>query len=370
MPGPPRPPARTFLSPAWARAALAAAVMVGLCAGTAAMPGRPAFAAGNQAPATPGSVTLSGLDLHDGTVVQVGGKVYAYGTRYGCGFRWLHRSPWCGYGVSEAASLTGRWSRPKLLFSAHSVIRANWKGDNGKTWDAMCGGVGCFNPRMVRAPDGKYLLWFNAPGDKSRHANPYWVMTCAGLAGPCGDPHKPSIWGCNEGGDFSIAVAAGQKSAAIICSGTDHDLTVESLTRSFTDGVRTIDTHVAPGPNEGVGVYFSSGFYTAVFSDPICGYCSGPPIDKVAAPGDPVAVQAGYSTAPRLTGPWTYRGILSDGFCAGQPRSIFTVNGRGWEWVDEWNGTTRETGARIHLIPLGPPPWSCGAQGQDRLSHR
>jgi hypothetical protein len=370
MPGPPWPPARTFLSPAWARAALAAAVMVGLCAGTAAMPGRPAFAAGNQAPATPGSVTLSGLDLHDGTVVQVGGKVYAYGTRYGCGFRWLHRSPWCGFGVSEAASLTGRWSRPKLLFSAHSVIRANWKGDNGKTWDAMCGGVGCFNPRMVRAPDGKYLLWFNAPGDKSRHANPYWVMTCAGLAGPCGDPHKPSIWGCNEGGDFSIAVAAGQKSAAIICSGTDHDLTVESLTRSFTDGVRTIDTHVAPGPNEGVGVYFSSGFYTAVFSDPICGYCSGPPIDKVAAPGDPVAVQAGYSTAPRLTGPWTYRGILSDGFCAGQPRSIFTVNGRGWEWVDEWNGTTRETGARIHLIPLGPRPWSCGAQGQDRLSHR
>jgi hypothetical protein len=361
MPGPPSSLARTLLGSVSARAALATLVILGLCAGAAAMPGLRAHAADNAAPATRGSVTLSGLDLHDGTIVQDGGKVYAYGTRYGCGFNWLHRSPWCGYGVSEAASLTGRWSRPKLLFSTRSVIRANWKGDNGKTWAAMCGGVGCFNPRMVRAPDGKYLLWFNAPGDKSRHANPYWVMACAGLAGPCGDPHKPSIWGCDEGGDFSIAVAAGQRTASIVCSGTHHDLTIESLTRSFTNGTRVFDRHVAPGQNEGVGVYHSNGLYTAVFSDPICGYCSGPPIDKAAAPGDPVGVQAGYSTAPSLAGPWTYDGILSDGFCTGQPRSTFTVNGRGWEWVDEWNGTTQETGAPIHLIPLGPRPWSCAA---------
>jgi len=130
MPGPPSP-ARALPGTILARAALAAVLFTGLCAGTAAMPTRVAHAADNEAPATPGSVTLSGLDLHDGTIVQDGGKVYAYGTRYGCGFRWLHRSPWCGYGVSEAASLTGRWSRPKLLFSARSVIRANWKGLSG-----------------------------------------------------------------------------------------------------------------------------------------------------------------------------------------------------------------------------------------------
>jgi hypothetical protein len=320
------------------------------------LPAAPASAAG------PPAVTLAGLDLHDGTVLQLGRTIYAYGTRYGCGFNWGHPgSPWCGYGVSEATSLTGPWTARRYLFSAHTVIRASWPGDNGRTWDAVCGDAGCFNPRMVRAPDGTWLLWFNAPGDKARGANPYWVMTCTGPAGPCGTPRKPAIWGCDTGGDFSIAVSADQAGATLICSGRGHNLTTEALTANFANGTRAVNTHVAPGRNEGVGVYYAAGMYTAVFSDPGCSYCSGPPEDKAAAPGYPTSVQAGYSTAPGLAGPWTYRGILSDGPCTGQPRSTFTVNGQPYEWDDEWNGTSREASARVLLIPLGLTPWSCAA---------
>jgi hypothetical protein len=53
---------------------------------------------------------------------------------------------------------------------------------------------------------------------------------------------------------------------SIICSGSLHDLTIESLVSSFTGGTQVIDTDIAPASNEGVGVYFSNGLYTAVFS--------------------------------------------------------------------------------------------------------
>src|SRR5260370_2889749 len=177
---------------------------------------------------TPPPVTITGLDLHDGTVLRYNGTYYAYGTRYGCGFNWTVRNtPWCGFGVSTAKSLTGPWSTPRLLFSPSAVVRSNWATDNGRTWNWVCGstGAGCFNPRMLHRTDGVRVLSFNAPRDYfAYHANAYWVMGCNGPAGPCGaqaspphgSTHKPSLWICADDRDFSVITSGA--SAAIRCS--------------------------------------------------------------------------------------------------------------------------------------------------------
>lgn len=310
-------------------------------------------------PAAP--VLVTGMDLHDGTVVTSGTTLYMLGTRYACGFYWGRTSPWCGFGSASATTLSPAWSAPRLLFSPGTKIAASgWTRDNGKTWNAICGtgGAGCWNPRMVKNPAGQWLLWFNATGDKTRSANPYWVMKCSGPQGPCGSPYKPSIYGCNTGGDFSIAV---QKTTAwLICSGANRIITIEKLGPGYMNGLNVWHGMISNGAAEGVGIgilRLATG-YEAVWSQPNCGFCSGPPLLKAAAPGA-TEVQAGYATALNLSGPWTYQGVLSPGYCTGQPRTVFGALGVSWEWDDHWNGTPRETSAPVAMIPLEMTPWSC-----------
>lgn len=333
-------------------ALLGAGLAVTMAAGTA-------LAAGHVSTSAAGSVTVSGLDLHDGTIVTSGSTLEMYGTRYGCGFYWEKTSPWCGFGVSSAAAVTGPWSTPKLLFSTATRIEATgWAKDNGKTWSQMCGGGGggCFNPRMLHTPNGRWLLWFNAPDDKGRGANPYWVMTCSGPAGPCGSPHKPAIYSaCRLGGDFSLAVQAAV--GYLICSDGGTRITdVEPLATGMTDGANK-DILVPGAIGEAPGVYHSGAGYVLTLSTPQCGYCSG---TAAASPGAR-AVQTGYATAASLSGPWSYKGVLSEVTCTGQPRSASSLLGKAYEWVDEWNGSHTETAAPILLVPFTEDPWSCHA---------
>jgi hypothetical protein len=332
------------------RALLTAAALATLAVLAPAALAPPAHAA------TTTSATVTGLDLHDGSVTQVGGTLFMYGTRYGCGFYWERKSPWCGYGVSTATSPAGPWSTPRLLFSPAARIKASWAGDNGKTWSAMCGGdgEGCFNPRMLHTPNGRWLLWFNAPGDKSRHTNPYWVMTCSGPAGPCGSPHKPLMYAaCAKGGDFTVTTFNGQ--GWIICSGHEHELMTEALAAGMTNGAPR--SAAVPGTDgESPGVWRTAAGYEMTMADPGCGYCSG---TKSAAPG-PVAADLSYATAPAMSGPWTYHGTGA-GPCTGEPRSAFAYDGAQWEWVDMWNGTPREANAGVLFEPLSQSPWSCSA---------
>src|SRR3954462_13827641 len=103
-----------------------------LTAACALVPATPAAAA----PA-PAGVTISGLDLHDGTIVESGGVFHLYGTMYGCGFQWGAPSPWCGFGVSRARSLAGPWTAPVPLFapSARSPYAQ-------MSWQELCGDTG------------------------------------------------------------------------------------------------------------------------------------------------------------------------------------------------------------------------------------
>ena len=314
---------------------------------------------GGNAQASTGQIVLTGLDLHDGIMVQDGSSLYLYGTEYGCGFTWgQNGTPWCGFGVATSQDVAGPWIDKHLLFGPNTKIEAtSWSGDNGKTWNQMCGsnGAGCFNARMILAGN-RWLLWFNSPGDKGRHANPYWVMTCNDPAGPCGNPHKPAIYGCNIGGDFSIAVEAA--TGYLICSASNRIIGIEQLAAGMMNGINNFVANISNSAAEGVGIYYTGSEYVATYSDPNCGYCSG---TISAAPGA-VRVETGYSTAPNLGGPWTYEAVMPGGYCTGQPRTAFKVEGISYEWVDEWEGTPNETQASILLVPMIMSPWSCANQ--------
>jgi hypothetical protein len=344
-----------------------------------ALTAAPAQAGG--APVIPVPVTLAGLDLHDGTIVQSGGIDYMYGTRYGCGFQWgMPGTPFCGFGVATATSLAGPWTYRRLLFRPRALD--NWGPDKGRTWDQVCGdaGAGCFNPRMLHRPDGVWVLWFNAPIDHYRFkANAYYVMGCNGPLGPCGyqaggphgSTHKPRLTACDVPGDFSV-ITNGDGKAAIICSG--QTLSEQLLDRWWTDGTGTGATRLAglrtgapaaalpaaaAALAEGVGAFrVHRGLWEMVYSTPECGYCTGPPLLK-AAGGANTEVEAGYATAPAMLGPWAHPGVLSSADCTGQPRTVFRADGLAWEWVDRWLGTRNETAAAVLLEPMTAVPWSC-----------
>ena len=314
-------------------------------------------------------ISISGLGLHDGQVVQVGRTLYQYGTEYGCGFQWaLRGTHFCGFGVSKARSLAGPWTAPVLLFSPQATVASNsWAGDNGRTWDAVCAGpsaLGCFNAEMVKTPTGTWELWFNSIADNlTYHVPAYWVMGCAGPAGPCGAAagywdHKPALTSCNAAGDFSILTQGTQ--AAILCAPYPHlpTLTEEALTSNWTDGTaQTSFIGQMPGA-EGEGAYqLPDGSWEMVYSEPGCGYCTGPPALKTMA--GPAEVQAGYATAPTMMGPWTVQGFLSPSYCTGQPRRPFVVNGVAYEWLDRWIGTRNEAAASVTFEPMAATPWMC-----------
>lgn len=318
--------------------------------------------------------TLRGLDMHDGTIVQNDGTYYMYGTEYGCGFTWgTHNTPFCGFGVRTASSLSGPWSTSRLLFSPSATIHefatgpSTWTGDNGKTWSALCGGTGrgCFNPRMIQRPDGAWVLWFNSPADYYAHQNSYWSVGCNGPLGPCGSSagapfgtdHKPTLVPCADDGDFTILTSG--SAAAIICS--QGTLSQEMLDANWTNGTGE-GTHQIPLAGvvsaEGVGGFQrDDGTWEITYSDPQCGYCSGPP--NYGTAGGATQVQTGYATAPTLNGTWTAQGVLSSDYCTGQPRTVFTADGQPYEWIDQWTGSRNETEAPIKLEAMNSSPWSC-----------
>ncbi|MFD9124364.1 hypothetical protein [Kitasatospora sp. NPDC059571] len=338
-------------------------------------PAAPAAAAAGPVP-TP--VTITGVDLHDGTIVKDGDTYYLYGTAYGCGFTWRTASPWCGFGVSTATSLTGPWSSPTLLFSPQDIDP--W---TGTSWASECGstGEGCFNARMIQRTgwgydDGVWILWFNSPADYSRsHANAYNAMGCAGPAGPCGPNAgvhgsytKPALWVCAANGDFSLITIPGQ-APAIVCSmpGT-ASLSVEQLAGNGVNGTGTGSRNLAGlATIEAPGMWqdAASGTWVMTYSDPSCGYCAGTP--------------TGYATAASPYGPWTApanaaaagpvvygRRDISPSSCGGQPRTVTVLDGQPYQLIDLWKGTPNETGASVRLEPLTYRP-AVGATGDGGL---
>lgn len=312
---------------------------------------------------TTAAPVLVDVDLHDGMAYKDGSTYYLVGSMYGCGYQWYVPSPWCGFGVSTATSLTGPWSVPQLLFPVTELDPYT-----GKTFASECAevnGHGCFNPRLLRRPDGVWVLWFNMPDARtSTSTHAYWIMGCNGPSGPCGasagspngSTHKPTLHQCaGENGDFALVpdTAGG---AAIICSygGT---LAVEKLDKWWANGSNEGASALAGLSGvEGVGAWRDqvTGTWVMTYSEK-CGYCSGTP--------------TGYATASSLTGPWTApanlgwsapaggRRDFSLG-CGGQARTVSVVDGVPYQGIDLWLGLRNETGAGHSLTPLTYTPTS------------
>lgn len=336
--------------------------------GLALLPGstsRPALLA-------PAGVTIAGVDAHDGTVYQAAGTYYLIGTRYSCpagNFNWLAvPTTFCGFSVFSAPALTGPWTFVRTLFPVTDVSPYNHT-----SWQHTCGdeGTGCFNPRMIQRGDGVWILWFNAPYDTVHfNANSYYVMGCNGPAGPCGSsagpPHgsvsKPAVYKCTGAGDFSIVPDG--TSAWITCNlGGTYPLVFEKLDGCFCNGINVGVVAGMVGV-EGSGAFKAAdGTWIVTFSDPACGYCAG--------------TGTGYAVAPGLGGPWTWpanatlgsgdvnaRRKISANSCGGQPRTVVTVDGQPYQYIDLWYGSVNETNAGIRLEPLVPtPPYTGTANG-------
>lgn len=326
-------------------------------------------------PGVGNGITLHEMDLHDGTIQKFGNTYYMYGTMYGCGYNWgQHNTPWCGFGVSTASNLNGPWSAPQQLFSP-----SDWDSFAGMNWSTECGstGAGCFNPRMVQRTwgpkDGVYMLWFNAPADFNRNgSNAYYVMGCNGPAGRCGanagapygSTRKPPLYICGGNGDFTI-VTNGSANPYIVCTNADQTLSEEQLDYWGTTGLNTGgrvlgNLHSVESP----GVYRdpATGTWIMTYSDVNCGYCGG--------------TGTGFATASSPAGPWyvpgdagaaapvTGRRDISATSCGGQPRTVFSVDGQAWEWIDTWgiwNGNwTNQTHASVLIVPLTYRPSNHG----------
>jgi hypothetical protein len=329
------------------------------------------------------AVTITGVDLHDGMILQSAGTYYLYGTEYGCGFQWrVGGTPWCGYGVSTASSLAGPWSTPQLLFSPSAVDPYT-----GMTWAAEAGasGHGMFVPRMVQrsgwgANDGTFILYFpDIYLNASAGTTSYIAMGCNGPTGPCGysapsgSVHKIAMHNCTGDGDASF-VPDGQGHLDMICTTNSQTLAEDQLDEWGTTTTGAGSTNVA-----GLTAVESSGVYQdpttstwiMTYSDPNCGYCSGDP--------------TGYATASNPLGPWTTpantgwgapsggRRDISATSCGGQPDTVSVLDGQPYELVDLWYGAANETNAGLHLEPLNYrnpsatqgglwqpfAPWSC-----------
>ncbi len=318
-------------------------------------------------------ITITGVDLHDGMMLKSGSTYYLYGTQYGCGFEWtVRRTPFCGFGVSTAASPAGPWSAPRQLFSptATSPFAKT-------TWQGLCGdsGQGCFNPRMIQRSgwgldDGAWILWFNAPTDYSRsRANAYYALTCKGPSGPCGQENggatiKPALYRCGGNGDFSLVLDL-PRPPMMLCTMPDQTLNSERLSATGTSGTGEGAAKLAGMTNtEAPGAYRDpSGIWVLTFNEQNCGYCNG--------------TGTSYATANSVNGPWSspttigFGGpasghrVISGTSCGGQSRTVVTLDDQPYEFIDLWLGTRNESAAGIHLEPLtyrGPSapgrPWA------------
>ncbi len=315
--------------------------------------------------AAAGTITISGVDSHDGMMYQDGAVYYWVGTKYGCGFRWNTTSPWCGYGVWTSTD-KATWTYVRDLFDPRSTS-GTFKNES---WQWICGdhGDGCFNPRMTRRPDGVWILSFNGFGDY-RHwqANGYYFMGCNGPAGPCGSgagpPYgstiKPRMYICRGAGDFSVfADQAGNAYIACTYSPSGiNAITIEKLDPCWCNGVNVGITDVAAITwVESPGVFYdaANSTYVLTYSDPNCGYCSG--------------AGTSYAVAPAPLGPWRYPSVvnhlgnpptterrkISAHSCGGQPRTVSILDGVPYEQIDLWYDNDNETNAGTHLEPLLP----------------
>jgi hypothetical protein len=75
------------------------------------------------------------------------------------------------------------------------------------------------------------------------------------------------------------------------------------------------------------------------FSDPNCGYCSGTGTSYVMS-------------TDGMLGTWRDKRQISTTSCGGQPRTIYFIDGKPYEWIDVWYDEPNETNASVRQEPI------------------
>ncbi|MBC3843252.1 hypothetical protein GXW82_32725 [Streptacidiphilus sp. 4-A2] len=274
--------------------------------------------------------------------------------------------------MSVAGKPTGPWSTPKLLFPTDET-----NPYTGRTFDADCGTInahGCFEPRMIKRPDGAWLLWFDeVNGQTSATTSSIFAFGCNGPAGPCGttagtrtasstsrtstsatEPTEASrsAWTpparcCSAAPPHHVRGTPGQQ--------LDHRHQCRNG-RARPRPARRRRRRV-PGP--------ASGTWILTYSDQPCGYCTG--------------TSTSYATATSLMGPWTTpdnhgqggwpadaRRKVSASTCGGQTNTISVINGQAYQGIDLWTGSNNEAKGNLDFVPLTYTPTD-GSAGDGRI---
>ncbi|WP_432021242.1 family 43 glycosylhydrolase [Streptomyces sp. 1222.5] len=279
------------------------------------------------------------LDAHDGSILQVGGTFYLYGTSYGCGYEYMKNSNFCGFKA---------YSSPDLV---------HWTDRGYIIPPGQCGY--CFRAHVVRnAATGRYVMWADGGGH-------YMVATSTmptGLFAPAPNPQLAvgaavdmTLYVDDDGTGYVI------HNTTQVATGLTADMVVERLTPDY---LNTTGRYVRLGLGnvEAFAVFKRDGVYHALMSDPTCAYCAG---------------QTGEMTATSMLGPWSgawydpngvdWNGrpqarwrarIVNSDNCGGQPLAALPITGSdgetGYYFVsDRWrNRAPNEALANLFIGPM------------------
>jgi len=295
---------------------------------------------------TPGGAQVSrfdvdgnALDAHDGSLLQVGGVFYLYGTSYACGYRYQQNSSFCGFKV---------YSSPDLV---------HWTDRGYIVAPGAC--QYCFRPHVIfNAATGRYVLWADGGGH-------YMVATSTAPTGIFTPQPDPTL---QVGGfvDESLFVDSDGTGYVIhnttqVAAGLTADMVVEQLTPDYltTNGKFV---RLGLGDVEAFTVFKRDGIYHALMSDPSCAYCSGGTGEMTAtsmlgpwsgAWFDPNGVHQSGAAEPR----WRARIVNADS-CGGQPLASLPISAAdgsiGYYFLsDRWNNrAANESLANLFIGPM------------------
>lgn len=285
------------------------------------------------------------MQLPDSTYVT-------YGTSYSCGFKLYIPSPYCGVRAYTSPDLAV-WTDRGLMFDPTTAQPHCAPAE---------GAFGCYEPRVVRRPDGKYVMWVNAAGPTRwsfltyTATNPVGPFTPTGVTPVLASP----LWLGSED-IFTDAAGVGYVAYTVINldDNNSHDIFIEELDPTYLTGTGKV-YRFGMNPVEAPSVFQVGGWWYLTYSDPMCGYCGG--------------TGTSYQRSQSPLGPWEAMGRISEFSCSGQPSNVSVITVAGtvvalyqsdrWQQVDG-SYNPNQALAETHIEPLqfdtdgGILPLSC-----------
>lgn len=282
------------------------------------------------------------LDAHDGDVLQgPDGRLWLYGTGYGCGFRLGTPSPYCGVRVYTTTDLR--------TFTPAGAVGGLYAFDHlGADWQGLCAAsstrTGCFRPHVVQRPsDGRYVMWLNTGGTPG-----YVTLVADQPAGPFTQTGVTPVLAVDPGtglrwGDEDVTIAPdgrGYLTYTVIDPVSNaHTLVIEQLDPTLTTGtgryVVTDTTIGGPDMAEAPGLFYGpNGAWYLIYSQPAGPYqiTSTGILNGPRGTADPI----GTYTSPRALDPDS---------CSGQPTGAWPIHDAAGSLVvvygtDRWDQTS------------------------------